>query len=76
MCMNADKTTTSANMCSSSSSPFFLPAGVCGRPRRAEPVSLVAVGDRDHPAARLHHPNLQHQQQLQHFELAGPAGEA
>ncbi|XP_078127378.1 arrestin domain-containing protein 3b isoform X2 [Sander vitreus] len=51
------------------------PHGVRGRSRRIELVSLAAAGDRDHTSARLRHPHLQHQQQLQHFELAGPVGE-
>lgn len=51
-------------------------AGVRGRSRRPEFVRLVAVGDRDHTPERLRQPHLQYQQQLQHAELAGPAGEA
>lgn len=58
---------------------FLLPAsatGVRGRSGRPEFVCLVAVGDRDHSPERLRQPHLQHQQQLQHAELAGAAGEA
>lgn len=50
--------------------------GVRGRSRRPEFVCLVAAGDRDHPPECLRQPHLQRQQQLQHAELAGPAGEA
>lgn len=50
--------------------------GVRGRSGRPEFVCLVAVGDRDHTPECLLQPHLQHQQQLQHAELAGPAGEA
>lgn len=51
-------------------------SGVRGRSRRPEFVCLVAVGDRDHTPECLRQPHLQHQQQLQHAELAGSAGEA
>lgn len=54
---------------------FGVSAGVRGRPRWVEFVSVVAPGDRDHTPPRLQQPHLQHQQQLQHPELAGPAGQ-
>lgn len=54
---------------------FCASAGVRWRPRRVEFVSVVAPGDRDHTSPRLQQPHLQHQQQLQHPELAGPAGQ-
>lgn len=61
------KTRTEARLCPSAAS-----AGVRGRPRRPEPVPVAAAGHRHHPSARLRHANVQHQQQLQRSELAGP----
>ncbi|XP_061603562.1 uncharacterized protein LOC133465126 isoform X2 [Phyllopteryx taeniolatus] len=50
------------------------PRGVRGRTGRSQLVAVVAVGNRDHPAAYWRLSYRQHQQPRQRLQLAGPGG--